>query len=242
MDLVMDSGMMAAGLERTHRMTVPFADHVVRKAGGPRWSTIDVGRRLDQRCNDVAFAIEEGDVLYAGIVDAASADFGADTATPLVLRNLSPTELTPHGVSEALFTADMSMAMAGIEHEVSAVALLFRGDRVMGSSAGDCEAWYLPLDGGNPLQMTIDQNRRPRIGATAAPIEFDLRVPARGLVVAGSDGFWVNVSRAEVFGLARDLSRDGGTAHLAFDLAHHVYRRKNGVLPEDISVFATSVG
>lgn len=220
-------------------MTIPFSAHVIWSDRGPRWSTV-VTRRGIGPCNDTVYARQEGATILAAVIDAVSSDVEACAATSAVLDNLPPQELSSRGLSDAFITADLDLAAQGVEYEVSAVALILNGRSATGCSAGDCEAWFVPL-AGDPVQLTAGQNRRPRIGATVAPVEFDLTVPGRGLVIAASDGFWVNVSHRQVFDIARAWSWEtyGG---IASALALHVYERKGRILPDDIAVFVAEMG
>jgi len=141
-----------------------------------------------EACDDRAAAARAGSGTLLVIADGATGvGFGGVAADTFVEAILSgPGDL---GLPERFMLADDRIAERGIDGDTTGIALVRSPDRIAGCSAGDSEAWFFP-EGGVPVDLTGGQSRRPRIGNGAFPCAFMLPNLPKGIVVAGSDGFW----------------------------------------------------
>lgn len=120
--------------------------------------------------------------------------------------------------------------------KTSLVALCVTPWRTVGASVGDARARWVGPDGA--IDLTGAQSRRPLLGTgDARPVPFQVRTPARGVLVAASGGLWRSVAPGAVdTRLAADPPADPAAALV--DLA----RGPDGVPPADTAVLVLRRG
>ncbi len=81
--------------------------------------------------------------------------------------------------------------------ESTGVVLAVSPDGIYGASVGDSEAWL--IHGGELIDLTRDQVRKPLLGSGASePVGFS-RDSYRGMLIVATDGFCKNVNRETLF-------------------------------------------
>ena len=205
----------------------------------PSGSLVRVRRRPDLPCDDAILVRPVANGVGVVVIDGVTSVGQGYKASEMVLFGMVRCPMTDAAsISDAFGAIDHDFARTGEEFQASAVGFVVRDGAVYGSSAGDCEAWFIPADGNPPRQLTKDQNRRPRIGDSVAPVEFcETLFPLQGVILAASDGLWVNCIRREVFDIARRETADV----LPEVLAAYIYARCGNAFPDDIAIVAITV-
>ncbi len=166
---------------------------------------------------DGATGVGDGWKASGMLADAFLADLGR-AASSVALRRV-------------LEDADRMVAKAFEgEADTTGIALVCEGDRVLGASAGDSEAWLL---GAMRLEVTSQQVRKPRIGSGARVTTFDVPFLADATLVVASDGLWEHVAMDDV---ERAVASDGDVRSLSAALVDLVRERNEGRLPDDVAI------
>jgi len=219
-------------------MQALFTSLAVQHEQLPRAACFVARRRADAACVGRVRRAPAHGAVTAVIVDGATSLPESGRAADIALDGILASPLHDADLmASSLLSADLAIAGADLEAQVSSVVMTVRNGNVSGASAGDCEAWFVPNDGSQPVELTAEQYRRPRIGDTPVPVSFRRGGLPRGMIVAGSDGLWVNAVRSEVF----EIARKAPTHKLPSVLAYYVFVRKEGALPDDIAVVAVEV-
>lgn len=185
-------------------------------------------------------AAREGTRTIIALADGAGGMSGAEEAAEQVVWSLMETFLggavavTPRACAEALATTDQAVASNPRAGESTGLLVVIEGDSIVGASVGDCAAWVVP-QGDEPLEITVRQMRKPRIGTGRAnPVAFG-PVPLNGVLVAVTDG----VADYLTGGHLTVLVRHAASEQLPKTLLDHV-RLPSGNLPDHATVVVVS--
>lgn len=133
------------------------------------------------------------------VADGAGGLAGGDAAADMALRLVKEASLrllSPALCSKLVADLDLVLAADAAAGECTVVIVVIRNDVVFGASVGDSEAW-LVFDR-NIADLTTGQYRKPLLGSgLATPVEFG-PVPFVGTLVAGTDGLFNYVRRAQI--------------------------------------------
>ncbi len=147
------------------------------------------------RCEDRLAIIDGEDSVLIVVADGAGGTGSGDLAAETVVREVTTSAhllQTPQACCDSLRQIDMSIG-AG---ESTAVLIRVFEDRLVGASVGDSVAWM--VDGGQLLDLTRKQIRKPLLGSgEAQPIGF-AHSGLRGTLIVASDGFANYVKRTEL--------------------------------------------
>jgi serine/threonine protein phosphatase PrpC len=197
------------------------------------WSALSASSRADVPGRDLVLPRTDRAGFGIVVADGALGEDGGRAAAVAVMKRLEHSFPSEEDACELLADADMDIASEGLEGEASAACAYAAGGRLWGAAAGDCDVLLVRPDGSRSV-VTAEQNRRPRIGGSAAAVPFSLAVPRGSLVIVATDGLWVNVSKAEVAETATRVPAE----RLAGVLLAGVFQRKGGLLPDDLAVGA----
>lgn len=219
---------------------VSLHDHLCDLAEVMGATAASARRRVDIDCDDAVCVVRGRGLTALAIGDGSTGSgFGRQASLAVVKAVAENPPTSADEAADLLVSVDVDLAAGGAPEgaTASAVIVCVLGGRAFGASAGDCEAWALPRDRSAPFELTAMQNRRPRVGDTVVPVGFEAPEGFEGVVLVGSDGFWVNVSRAEALGRAASSLRPQAIVR---DLMAHVFNRKGG-LADDLAIAAVSV-
>ena len=142
------------------------------------------------------------DVLGFAVADGAGGLGGGARAAEIVVRSFGRALATGGRVDEAgwwtslLRTIDLEIEHDREAGESTAVVGIVDGERLVGASVGDSEAWLIGPD--SVLVVTDAQHRRPRLGTgVAKPVSFGCALDSRVLLV-GTDGLFGSVAATAI--------------------------------------------
>jgi serine/threonine protein phosphatase PrpC len=138
---------------------------------------------------------------------------------------------SPRSWAEWLVQLDRHMPRAGLAAAV--VVELADDGRIVGASAGDCEAWL--FGNGAATQLTAKQSFKPLLGeGKAIPVAF--AADGAGVLVVATDGLWKYVQRMRI---AEAVALRPLVA--AADALVHGARLKSGRLSDDVALVICEV-
>lgn len=167
------------------------------------------------------------------VADGAGGVGGAAVAAQSVcdfLRHLAAQSTgDPDYWSEALQSADASLAAASHGGLTTAVVVEVRGNHVCGAGVGDSGAWMISETG--IVDLTASQSRKPLIGSGAArPVAFGPLV-TQGRILVASDGIFKYARRDDLAACAL-----AGPLADAVRALIDAVRLRNGRLQDDVAV------
>ncbi len=169
------------------------------------------------------FVVADGAGGVAGGADAAETICGAASAYQAWRM--------PSDWAGWLTHVDREMSRSRVGFAAAVVIEIWDDGRIVGASAGDCEAWIFGGDAAS-RSLTSRQARKPLLGEGAAkPAGFEAQL-GRGMLLVATDGLWKCMDRAriaEAVLLVRPL--DVACAALV-DGA----RLKGGALQDDVAI------
>jgi serine/threonine protein phosphatase PrpC len=179
------------------------------------------------RGQDRAGSFRKDGFALAIVVDGSGGTRGGTEAAERALHLFATSRLDPDATSMAAKIRELDEQLVNVG-QCALVAVAIAGDRIIGASAGDCEAWLIGEDGPEPL--TADQIRKPLIGSGAVPFTFAAALRSATLLLA-TDGLFKYAPRPAIAAAARlpDLSS-------AAESLLRLPRLRSGKLPDDVAV------
>lgn len=136
----------------------------------------------------------------------------------------------PTSWSDWLVEVDRAMPHAGLAAAV--VVEVGHDGRIVGASAGDCEAWLLSKDGSS-ADLTERQFRKPLMGeGRVMAMGFEADAKPGDLLIVATDGLWRHSSRMRIREL---VARRTPIVEVADELVE-LARRTTGKLQDDVAI------
>jgi serine/threonine protein phosphatase PrpC len=164
------------------------------------------------------------------VADGAGGVSGGAAAAEYLCRSLTGDTLhEARDWSDWLAQCDAALAARSTGLAAAVVLSMAASGEIRGASVGDCEAWLFA--GGEPVNLTAQQVRKPLLGDGAAiPVSFRARV-AHGTIVIASDGLWKYVGLA---GIAKAAALRPLEA--ALEALVGSARLRSGALQDDVAI------
>ena len=177
---------------------------------------------------DRARVLEVGDTLIVVLADGAGGTGDGATAAQAVVDAVSSAADTAHDVCALLVELDRAPKRLG-NGQSTAVILSIRDGVASGASVGDSGAWL--LQGGNVVDLTYGQQRKPLVGDGCAPWRIPRTRLNGGTLLVASDGLLRYAKRPDIVRIA-----SGEDLQAAARALIDVVRLPNGVLQDDVAV------
>jgi serine/threonine protein phosphatase PrpC len=206
----------------------------VREVGPPAYAT-RIEEATHARGEDRLAVVRLPDRTIFVVADGAGGVVAGAAAAKAVCDAVVAqcSRVLPASWADWLSQVDRAMPHAGLAAAV--VVEVADAGRVVGASAGDCEAWLFAE--GLAIELTEGQVRKPLLGeGRAVPVGFNVAAAACVLVVA-TDGLWKYAGRFHIADVAAFRPLEDAAAALVDSV-----RLKSGAIQDDVAVAICEVG
>ncbi len=183
---------------------------------------------------DLAEVFERGDSLVLVLADGASGISGGVLASrTLVTAVRSAVKDVAFDVTDVQAWADLLRAtdaalVKGAGGETTGIVVVLTANKLVGVSAGDCEAWAIHAK--DVVDLTVGQNTHRRLGSgRAVPVTFEHAV-LEGVLLVASDGLFRYASIQVIARVVR-----AGPIRVAAEQLIELVRLPSGKFHDDIA-------
>jgi serine/threonine protein phosphatase PrpC len=159
-----------------------------------QYQYVQVSASNREQSEDAAEVFERGDALVLALADGADGIRGGVTASrTLVTAVRSAAKDAAFNVTDARAWADLLRATDAtlVKHsggETTGIVVVLTPNKLVGVSAGDCEAWAIRSK--DVVDLTVGQHTHRRLGSgRAVPVTFEHAV-LEGVLLVASDGLF----------------------------------------------------
>jgi serine/threonine protein phosphatase PrpC len=173
-----------------------------------------------------------GSRLVLTVADGAGGTGGGAEAAELAIRSIrtkASSADTPGRCSELLREIDSIVSRGRNAGETTCVLAIISGHEVFGSSVGDSGAWLIP-PGGDYIDLSCHQIRKPLIGSGGQPVSFR-HTMNEGVILLASDGLLKYAAAQRIVEVCRAVPFE----NLAERLVDSV-RLPSGALQDDVTI------
>lgn len=159
------------------------------------YETAQITIAANPTCEDRVLVRHHEKGVLIVVADGAGGVSGGKIAAQTVVDSFEQDQ--PFHVDPDLYVAKLHQIDSQIDlGESTAVVINVLPDQIVGASVGDSQAWEI---GEKPVDLTIRQNRKPRLGTgMAVPVGIKVASFSNYLIVA-TDGFWNYAKPAQLF-------------------------------------------